>query len=282
MTLTEIKKSKSFGGDVIYYQHSSSACQCDMTFAVFLPAKAKKTKVPALYFLSGLTCNHENFITKAGAQQVADELGLALIMPDTSPRNVNIAQASESADVGYGAGFYVNATQQPWATHFNMADYIVKELLPLSAAHLPIIADKISIMGHSMGGHGALTLALKNPAVFKSVSAFAPICAPTQCPWGEKAFNAYLGDNKAEWQRFDACALIASGQMEKIPLFIDQGEADPFLQQQLQLHKLEQVCAQQQHPLIVKRRPGYDHSYYYIATFIAEHLHYHAKHLLAD
>ena len=282
MSLSEIKHSKCFAGDVIYYQHPSTACNSTMTFAVFLPAIAQQQKVPAIFFLSGLTCTHENFITKAGAQRLASELGIALIMPDTSPRDVLVEGITMSEDLGFGAGFYVNATQAPWAPYFSMYDYVVDELYHLCLQELPIMENKISLMGHSMGGHGAMMIGLKNPDKFQSISAFAPICAPMQCGWGDKVFKAYLGDDQEAWKAYDTCEIITSGQVEKTPLFVDQGTADPFLASNLRVDLLQATCAEHQHPLTVKLREGYDHGYYYIASFIDEHLQYHAEQFKYD
>lgn len=274
MSLTVVEQFKSFSGEVIYYQHVSEACQSKMTFSVFLPGIAKKQSVPAIYFLSGLTCNHENFITKSGAPYFADKLGVALIMPDTSPRDITTKLPDPSYDLGVGAGFYVNATQAPWAKHFNMYDYVVDELPALCKQHLPIIPEKSSIMGHSMGGHGALMIALKNPGRYQSVSAFSPICAPSDCPWGQKAFQHYLGDDKKLWADYDTCQLIARS-ISKQPFLIDQGAKDPFLKTQLNIDKLQKICETHDYPLTLKLREGYDHGYYYIASFIEEHLAYH-------
>lgn len=278
MKLTEIERYKSFGGEVIYYRHDSLVCQSAMTFSVYLPPQAKAGRVPVLYFLSGLTCNHENFITKSGVQRYADEHGIALVMPDTSPRALNLSEAAESYDLGYGAGFYVNATQAPWSSHFNLYDYVVNELPAVCRAHLPIQAGKAGIMGHSMGGHGALMIALRNPDAFHSVSAFAPICAPSESPWGQKAFTAYLGKDKAAWAAYDTCQLIEVAKIT-LPLFVDQGTADAFLKTELHLDRLEAVCEKHGYPLCVKRRESFDHGYYYIASFIGEHIAYHAKFL---
>lgn len=278
MSLTVIESSKLFSGDVIYYQHFSNTCQAKMTFAVFLPEIARHQAVPAIYFLSGLTCNHENFITKSGAAYFADKAGVALIMPDTSPRDVEIDFKDMSYDLGFGAGFYVNATQAPFSEHFNMYDYVVNELPALCDAQLPILSDRIAIMGHSMGGYGALMIALKNPGCYQSVSAFAPICAPSDCPWGQKAFTHYLGPDKNEWAQYDTCELILKG-VSKQALFVDQGMSDPFLKTELHLDKLQRVCDARKHPLTVKRREGYNHGYYYIASFIEAHVTYHASFL---
>jgi S-formylglutathione hydrolase len=228
-----------------------------------------------LYWLSGLTCTEQNFINKAGAQAFAAEHGLILVAPDTSPRGDDVANDAQSYDLGQGAGFYVNATQAPWSAHFRMYDYIVQELPALLESHFPTNAAR-AISGHSMGGHGALICALKNPGHYRSVSAFSPIVAPSQVPWGEKALGAYLGPDKSAWQAWDACALVR-GASERLPLLIDQGEADEFLPVQLKPHLLREACDAVGHPLQLRMRPGYDHSYYFIASFIGEHIAHHAK-----
>ena len=277
-TLTLISATKSFGGWIKRYQHQSNTLNCKMVFAIFLPPQAETTTVPLLWWLSGLTCTDENFIQKAGAQQLAAKLGIAIICPDTSPRGVNIPGEDDSYDFGSGAGFYVNATQAPWNQHYKMYDYVSKELPELAFANFPL-NGKESISGHSMGGHGALVLALRQPGRYASVSAFAPITNPSGVPWGQKAFSGYLGDDQQTWAEYDAYALIKKGE-SKQPLFIDQGDADNFLTEQLRPELLEQICHQRQHPLVMRHQEGYDHSYFFIATFIDEHLRYHAKHLL--
>lgn len=271
-----------FGGQQRFYKHDSKEIGLPMKFSVFLPPQAVHGAVPALVYLAGLTCNEETFMTKAGAQRLAAELGLALIAPDTSPRGANVAGESESWDFGVGAGFYLDATQAPWAGHWRMESYITQELLPLVASALPPInANKVGIFGHSMGGHGALTLALRHPAVFKSVSAFAPICAPAQCPWGRKAFAGYLGADESSWAAHDATALM--GKLTPAPypggILIDQGLADKFLADQLHPNLLEAACAAIGQPLVLRRHAGYDHGYYFIASFMADHLRHHAQQL---
>lgn len=270
-----ISATRTFGGWLKRYKHQSRSLNCDMIFAIYLPPQAETENVPLLWWLSGLTCNDENFSQKAGAFRVAAELGIAIVCPDTSPRGLDLPGEHDSYDFGSGAGFYVNATQAPWNQHYHMYDYVNDELPQLVREHFPVNGRE-AISGHSMGGHGALVLALRNPGRFTSVSAFAPIVAPSQCPWGEKALGGYLGDDKSAWQAYDTCALIAQGN-SKQPLFIDQGEADNFLTEQLKPELLEQACREHNHPLTLRRQPGYDHSYYFIASFIEEHLRYHAE-----
>lgn len=278
MSLNRLSSQVCFGGLQQRFSHFSTTLNCEMQFSVFLPPKAKTSKVPALFWLSGLTCTDENFATKAGAQRYAAELGLALIIPDTSPRGAEVAVAADGAwDLGLGAGFYVNATEQPWAQHYQMADYISKELVALVAEHFPL-SGKRGVSGHSMGGHGALILALRQPALFHSVSAFSPICAPTQCPWGEKAFSHYLGLEQHTWQQYDASALLANTKAPW-PLLVDIGDADPFLDTQLKPKLLQAAASKHGNELMLRLQPGYDHSYYFIASFIGEHLAFHAKQL---
>ncbi len=272
-----VSTQKTFGGSQSQYKHFSDSCQCEMTFSVFLPPHAESAPGPALYWLSGLTCTDENFVSKAGAQRVAAELGMAIVMPDTSPRGEDVCDDPEGAwDFGLGAGFYVNATELPYSQHYKMYDYVVTELPHLIQANFPVSTDKQSISGHSMGGHGALTIALKNPGSYKSVSAFAPICAPTQCQWGQKAFSGYLGQNMEMWQQHDATLLLDTTS-ERLPLLIDQGEADNFLQDQLHPGLFAEACKKNNYPLELRMQPGYDHSYFFIATFIEDHLNFHAK-----
>lgn len=268
-----------FGGEQRFYRHESGAIGLPMKFAVYLPPQAKHGPVPALLYLAGLTCTEETFAIKAGAQRRAAELGLALITPDTSPRGANLPGEAESWDFGVGAGFYLDATQAPWATHWRMESYVMNELLPLCTAQLPIDAQRLGIFGHSMGGHGALTLALRHPGRFKTLSAFAPICAPTQCPWGEKAFTGYLGADRTSWGEHDATVLMENQPLAPYPggILIDQGLADKFLEAQLHPHLFEAACAQIGQPLTLRRHAGYDHGYYFIQTFIDDHLQHHAK-----
>lgn len=279
MSLQNTSTNKSFGGWTKHYTHHSEVLNCDMRFAIFLPPQtANGQKVPVVYFLSGLTCTDENFIQKAGAQRMAAELGIALVAPDTSPRGDDVAD-DEAYDLGKGAGFYVNATQAPWNRHYQMYDYVMKELPDLVEATFPV-TDQRSVFGHSMGGHGALVMALRHPERFKSVSAFSPIGNPVDCPWGEKAFTAYLGEDRSTWEDYDASILMrkATG---KVPALVDQGEADNFLEEQLKPETLEAAAKASGYPLELNRREGYDHSYYFIASFIDDHLRFHARHLNA-
>lgn len=272
-----LSETKSFGGWLKRYTHVSDAVKSSMTFAVYLPPQAEKTKVPVLYWLSGLTCTDENFMQKAGAQAVASELGIAIVCPDTSPRGSNYPGEHDSYDFGSGAGFYVNATVEPYAKTYRMYDYVVQELPNIIERNFSVSGKK-SISGHSMGGHGALICALKNPSMYSSVSAFAPISHPVICPWGEKAFHGYLGDDKKSWEAWDTCLLIPkAGIIRKLPLLIDQGDEDDFIDEQLKPNELTAICKEHDYPLTLRRHSGYDHSYFFIASFIADHLRYHAK-----
>lgn len=273
-----LEEHRCFEGRQQRWRHDSTTLNCAMTFSIFLPPTDGKAKPPVLYWLSGLTCNDENFTTKAGAQRVAAELGIALVMPDTSPRGDDVADDA-GYDLGKGAGFYLNATQQPWASHYRMYDYIRNELPALIAAEFDV-GDRCAISGHSMGGHGALIMALKNPGMFTSVSAFAPIVNPTQVPWGQKVFSHYLGEDTDKWQEWDSCALMQASQPgDAIPTLIDQGDADQFLANQLQPAVLAEVARQKAWPLTLRIQPGHDHSYYFIASYIEDHLRFHAEHL---
>ena len=272
--MERIEHRASFGGWQDVYRHRAETLGCDMTVGVYFPPQAADGPCPVLYWLSGLTCNEQNFITKAGAQRYAAEHGIILVAPDTSPRGDDIADAP-GYDLGKGAGFYVNATQAPWAAHYRMYDYIVDEL-PAWVESDPAASNVRAISGHSMGGHGALTIALKNPGRYRSVSAFSPIVAPGQVPWGEKAFAAYLGDDRETWKQHDAVELVKSAQ-EKLPLLVDQGDADEFLAIQLRPELLQAACEAADHPLQLRMQPGYDHSYYFIASFIGDHIAHHAK-----
>lgn len=267
-----------FGGWQDVYRHRSEVLGCDMTVGVFIPPQAEQGPCPVLYWLSGLTCTEQNFITKAGAQRYAAEHGLILVAPDTSPRGEDVADA-EGYDLGKGAGFYVNATQAPWASHYRMYDYIVDEL-PAWVEADPMASDRRAISGHSMGGHGALTIALKNPGRYRSVSAFSPIVAPSQVPWGQKAFAAYLGDDREAWKAYDTIELVKQAP-EQLPLLVDQGDADEFLAGQLKPELLQAAAAEAGHPLTLRLQPGYDHSYYFIASFIGDHIAHHAAALKA-
>ncbi|MCK5917583.1 MAG: S-formylglutathione hydrolase [Cocleimonas sp.] len=277
MTLHKIESIKEFGGYLNRYTHQSDVCNCEMTFSVYLPPQAKKGKVATLYWLSGLTCTDDNVRTKAGMQRYAAEQGIALVFPDTSPRGGDVADEPEHYDLGKGAGFYVNATQEPWIKHYQMYDYVTQELPTLLEANLLLIPELRSISGHSMGGHGALICALKNPDTYQSVSAFSPICNPVNGDWGKGCFTAYLGDNEEEWKAYDATALIEQGA--KMPeLLIDQGLADEFYdEQQLQPESLQAACEHADQKITLRMQAGYDHSYHFIATFIGEHIAYHAK-----
>lgn len=274
-TLNLLTEYKCFGGKVGFYSHPSSTCNGEMRFAVYQPPQAVSQSVPILYFLSGLTCTEENFMVKAGAQQFAAKYGLMLVAPDTSPRNTGIPGEDDDWDFGTGAGFYVDATIAPWSSHYRMYSYVVAELPALIAGHFPVNTDKQGIFGHSMGGHGALSVAMRNPEQYKSVSAFAPIVAPMRCPWGQKAFSRYLGDDKESWRMYDASELVRQVGYHS-PILIDQGTADKFLTQQLLPEVFEQACAQVNQSLNLRYQEGYDHSYYFIASFIEEHIRHHA------
>jgi len=267
----------SFGGVQRFYRHTSGEIGLPMRFAAYLPPQAQDGPVPALFYLAGLTCTEETFVIKAGAQRWAAHYGIALITPDTSPRGAGIAGETASWDLGVGAGFYVDATEAPWSAHYRMASYLTRELYAAVLTQLPLAAGRIGIFGHSMGGHGALTLALRNPGLFRSVSAFAPIAAPMRCPWGEKAFTAYLGNNRKAWAAYDASELIRqAGCVYPEGILIDQGLADSFLAEQLHPERFEAACREAGQPLTLRRHAGYDHGYYFIATFIEDHLRHHA------
>lgn len=284
MNLENISCNRSFGGWHKQYRHQSSTLNCSMRFAIYLPPQtAQGQKVPVLYWLSGLTCTDENFMQKAGAFKMAAELGIAIVAPDTSPRGQEVANV-EDYDLGQGASFYVNATESPWQAHYQMYDYVVQELPALVEATFPVTAQR-SIAGHSMGGHGALTLALKNPERYCSASAFSPISNPMNCPWGQKAFTAYLGRNIESWRAYDSCELLKQyiGQPDalKLPIRIDQGDNDSFLETELKPENLKAAAQQAHYPIQLNRHQGYDHSYYFIASFIDEHLAFHAQYLKA-
>jgi S-formylglutathione hydrolase len=276
MALETLSEQRCFGGTQSVHRHASAAIGLPMKFSLYLPPQARQGRVPVVYFLAGLTCTEETFMIKAGAQRVAARLGLALVAPDTSPRDTGIAGEADDWEFGSGAGFYLDATQAPWSKHFRMATWVADELPALVAANFPVDASRTGISGHSMGGHGALTLALRHPGRYKSCSAFAPIVAPSQVPWGQKAFPRYLGEDRAAWAAHDACALIAAGHRFAGALLVDQGEADKFLATQLQPERLEAACSAAGQPLRLRRHAGYDHSYWFIQSFIEEHLEHHA------
>lgn len=277
MTIQRIESIKEFGGYLNRYTHKSDVLNCEMTFSVYLPPQAEAINVAVLYWLSGLTCTDDNARTKAGAQRYAAEHGIAIVFPDTSPRGDNVADEPERYDLGHGAGFYVNATQQPWAKHYHMYDYIVRELPELLEANLPLIPGVKSVSGHSMGGHGALICALKNPQDYQSVSAFSPICNPLNCGWGKGCFSAYLGDDTTNWKAYDATELVAAGAKFN-DILIDQGTADEFYdEKQLLPENFKEACENAGQSLTLRMQDGYDHSYHFIATFIGEHIAYHAS-----
>jgi len=276
---TEIKllnRYASFGGMVEFYSHLSTSTQTEMRFSVFLPPEAKARKVPALYWLSGLTCTEENFMAKSGGQRLAAQTGLMVVCPDTSPRNTGIPDEAKDWDFGTAAGFYLNARQEPWAKYFRMEDYCIKELPALIEANFPALPHKRGVSGHSMGGHGALVLSLRHPDHFQSVSAFSPIAAPSECPWGQKAFRNYLGDDVSVWHEHDASRLVKKAT--KRPLFlIDQGSSDKFLVEQLKPEILVEACRAADYPIDFRLREGYDHSYYFVASFLEEHFAHHSQ-----
>lgn len=277
--MEKIEEHMCHGGALQVWQHESKALSCTMKFSIFLPEAAQKGKVPFVTFLSGLTCTHDNFTTKAGAYKKAAELGIAIVAPDTSPRGDDVPDDADSYDFAKGAGFYINATKQPWAKHYHMEDYIAKELYDLLPQHFPLDKDNQSITGHSMGGHGALTLFFKYPEHYNSVSAFSPIVAPASVPWGEKAFSGYLGDDKEEWAKHDASKLVASSTRKDMQILIDQGTGDNFLAEQLKPEIFDAACKEAGQELILRMQEGYDHSYYFISSFIDDHLAHHARYL---
>jgi len=278
MSIEKISEARVFGGLHQQFTHTSSALNCDMRFAVFLPETTTDKALPVLYWLSGLTCTDENFMQKAGAFRAAAELGIVIVAPDTSPRGDDVAN-DEGYDMGQGAGFYLNATQAPWSAHFHMYDYIVKELPALIEDNFPV-SDVRSISGHSMGGHGAITIGLKNSDRYQSISAFSPITNPVDCPWGQKAFGGYLGDDQSTWLEYDSCELLKKAK-SSLPIFVDQGGADSFLEEQLKPERLVDAAAVHDSPLELRMHEGYDHSYFFISTFIEDHIRFHAKHLNA-
>ena len=283
MTLETISEHRCFGGVQGFYRHASAVIGLPMRFAVYQPPQAQQQRVPVLFYLAGLTCTEETFTIKAGAQRVAAQLGLMLVACDTSPRNTGIPGEAADWEFGSGAGFYVNATQPPWSRHFRMYDYVLEELRATVLGHFPASARQLGIFGHSMGGHGALVLALRNPQVYCSVSALAPICSPSRCPWGKKAFTGYLGTNAADWSDYDAVELVTARAARTFPeILVDQGLADKFLPQgQLLPELLEQACAAAGQSLRLRRHEGYGHDYYFIASFVEDHLRFHARALAA-
>ncbi len=279
MSLETVSTNLAHGGVQGVYKHASASTGTEMTFSVFVPPHLPGAKLPVLWYLSGLTCTHANVTDKGEFRALCAELGLIFVAPDTSPRGEGVADDPEGAwDFGLGAGFYVNATREPFAQHYRMRDYIERELPALVAEHFPVDPARQGITGHSMGGHGALTTALRNPGRYKSVSAFAPIVSPLNCPWGEKALGGYLGDDRADWAEYDACALIDAGARLQ-DLLVDQGEADGFLADQLKTHLLGEACERAGQQATIRMQPGYDHSYYFISTFMADHLRWHADRL---
>lgn len=274
-----ISEHACFGGTIGFYRHASTHNNCSMQFSVYQPPQASRNPVPVLTFLSGLTCTEETFMIKSGAQRIAADLGLMLISPDTSPRGEDVADDPEGAyDFGLGAGFYLNATEDPWKRHYQMYDYVTRELPATVFANFPGDESRQGITGHSMGGHGALTVGLKNPDTYRSISAFAPICSPRNCPWGQKALGNYLGDNQDSWSEYDATEIVLN--LEKKPaekILVDQGMSDQFLQQELHPHLLEAACKNSSIDLELRRHDGYDHGYYFIATFMEDHLRFHAS-----
>lgn len=278
MNLETLGEHACFGGKVGFYRHASSSTQTAMRFAVFTPPQAREGPVPVLYYLAGLTCTEETFMMKAGAQRLAAELGLMLVAPDTSPRGVELPGDREHWDFGVAAGFYLDATQAPWSSHYHMANYVVHELPSVIARHFPADSGRAGIFGHSMGGHGALTIGLKHRDRYRSISAFAPIVAPMQVPWGIKAFSGYLGEDRTTWAQYDATALVRElpDAARGPQILIDQGLADAFLERELRPQLFEAACEEAGYPLTLRRHAGYDHGYYFISTFIADHLRHHA------
>lgn len=279
-SLELISQHRCFGGSQRYYRHESAEIGLPMRFSVFVPPQAEHGPVPVLFYLAGLTCTEETFMIKAGAQRLAAELGVMLVAPDTSPRGANVPGEDESWDLGTGAGFYLDATTTAWRAYYRMDSYVTRELHGIITTALPGDAARVGIFGHSMGGHGALVLALRHPGKFRSVSAFAPIAAPSQCPWGQKAFGAYLGENRDDWAAYDASALMR-GLRQPFPggILVDQGTADQFLAEQLYPEVFEAACASAGQPLVLRRQDGYDHGYYFISTFIEDHIRFHVERL---
>lgn len=277
--IERVSANKTFGGQQLRYKHRSDVLNCDMHFSIYLPPAADSEQVPVLYWLSGLTCTDQNFVTKAGAQKYASELGMAIVCPDTSPRGEAVPDDPEGHwDFGLGAGFYVNATQEPWAKHYQMYDYVVYELPTIVKQHFSVDPERTGISGHSMGGHGALTLGLRNPDKYKSISAFSPIVSPINCPWGQKALSNYIGDSASDWGDYDACALIKTLDIIN-PVLIDQGLADEFLSDQLLTKYLVDAAEESSCPIQVRYQDGYDHSYFFISSFIENHIRFHIESL---
>jgi len=277
--MEQVSENKIFGGRQLQFSHNSEVLGCEMQFSIYLPPQAEKKNVPILYWLSGLTCNDQNFVTKAGAQQFAAAEGIAIVCPDTSPRGESVPDDPEHAwDFGLGAGFYVDATQSPWVKNYQMYSYIVDELPSLINAKFSVDPARAGISGHSMGGHGALTIAFKNTDKYKSVSTFSPIVSPLNCPWGEKALSNYLGESREDWIEYDSCSLVSRAET-KLPVLVDQGSADDFLESQLKTQLLIEAAKSANYPMTIRYQEGYDHSYFFIASFIGEHIKFHADHL---
>lgn len=274
-----IDSHRSHGGEQQRYRHRSETLGCDMVYSVFLPPQATDGPVPVLYYLSGLTCTDENFVAKAGAQQHAARHGIAIVAPDTSPRGEDVPDDPDGAwDFGSGAGFYVNATQAPWDKHYRMYDYVLEELPALINESMPVDGDRQAITGHSMGGHGALTVGLRNPDRYRSISAFSPICSPSQCSWGHKALGRYLGDDQTQWLAHDACHLIGQASRQ-LPILVDQGGSDGFLVEQLKPELLMSAATEAGYPINLRLQAGYDHSYFFVSSFMADHMAFHAQYL---
>ena len=282
MSIKRIKNDKVFAGNVEVYRHSSKVNHCDMQFSVFRPKQEQHSSVPLLTWLSGLTCTEDTFMFKAGALKMASDLGIMILAPDTSPRGDNVPDDENGAyDFGLGAGFYVNATKSPWQTHYNMYDYVTKELPSIITSNFNVDKNRFGIFGHSMGGHGALTIGLRNPDTYRSISAFAPICNPINCPWGTKALGNYLGENSSAWSEYDATEIVLAGNYKSPQnlIRIDQGLADEFLERELNTDKFEQACKDSELAIDIHRHVGHGHGYYFISTFIDDHLQHHAKFL---
>jgi S-formylglutathione hydrolase len=276
MKLETLRSHKQFDGQTVFYSHHSEVCDRRMTFSAYLPPQARDRKLPVVYWLSGLTCTPEIFMTEAQAQGHARKLGLILVVPDTSPRNTGIPGEDDRYDLGSGAGFYVDATEKKWSRHYRMDTYVTQELRKLVESELPVDRERQGILGHSMGGHGALVLGLRNPEIYRSISAFAPICAPSRSPWGIQAFSEYLGLDETRWLEYDASALVKRAKT-RTPILIDQGLEDEFLKEQLLTDEFERAAGSVNYPMTLRRQPGYDHSYFFISTFIEDHLSFHAK-----